>query len=581
MLRCVWISSRGVVGNQESVDKVYCRIAVKIPCKKSNPEVNSSIESTKFYDSAPRESDMRMSWFSLIPVLLGILLLFSPGVSAVDIIVQSKKGQNLILYKDYYALVIGVSNYQKWPKIPFAVRDAKEVAERLELLGFKTKLVLDPTHREMLTALNEMVYVLGKDKDRALLLYYAGHGETETLADKTKMGYVIPKDCPPLKDDPMGFVTHAVSMREIETISLRIKSKHVLMLFDSCFSGSLFTLVRSIPHDITEKSTLPVRQYITAGSEDEEVPDRSVFKRCFLIGLEGDADLTGDGYITGSELGMYLADNVVNYTNRAQHPQYGKINNPDLDRGDFIFVPPKRRQIAVSGDKGVEGSSAAVEELERLREEKKRHEETVAELKKMLQERQQGGKSPEDRIAAIPKESTEAKLKRITLRSTPDSNYYETDLYKTIKEHNFYSKSYNPSGDFINDFVDNGNGTITDIVTGLVWQKEGSQTEITFGTAQEYVRDLNEKRFAGYTNWRLPTIDELCSLLEPGPNKRGQHIDELFAGKGFACWSSDQKPQYNLMYAYVVYFGRADVDLAVSSGITAGWRFVRAVRTMK
>jgi hypothetical protein len=82
-----------------------------------------------------------------------------------------------------------------------------------------------------------------------------------------------------------------------------------------------------------------VRQYITAGREDEQVPDRSTFKRVFLNGIEGDADLTKDGYVTGSELGMYLSDKVVNYTRRAQHPQYGKINNPSLDRGDFVFVP--------------------------------------------------------------------------------------------------------------------------------------------------------------------------------------------------------------------------------------------------
>jgi hypothetical protein len=73
-----------------------------------------------------------------------------------------------------------------------------------------------------------------------------------------------------------------------------------------------------------------VRQFITASREDKLVPDKSMFKRCFLIGLKGAADMTGDGYITGSEMGMYLADNVVNYTRRGQHPQYGKINNPDL-----------------------------------------------------------------------------------------------------------------------------------------------------------------------------------------------------------------------------------------------------------
>jgi uncharacterized caspase-like protein len=222
------------------------------------------------------------------------------------ITVTSKEGQSLFLYKDCYALVVGISNYEKWPRLPNTVNDAKEVAAKLKELGFKVRLLLDPTSREMKTVLSDMVYDMGREENRALLFYYAGHGETETLADKTKMGYIIPSDCPILEKNPKGFATHAISMRDIESVSLRIRSKHVLMLFDSCFSGSLFALVRAVPHDITKKSTLPVRQYITAGREDEQVPDKSMFKHCFLIGLDGDADLTGDGYITGSELGMYL-----------------------------------------------------------------------------------------------------------------------------------------------------------------------------------------------------------------------------------------------------------------------------------
>ena len=43
---------------------------------------------------------------------------------------------------------------------------------------------------------------------------------------------------------------------------------------------------------------------------------------------------------------MYLADKVVNYTRGRQHPQYGKINNPNLDRGDFIFVASELRTKA-------------------------------------------------------------------------------------------------------------------------------------------------------------------------------------------------------------------------------------------
>ena len=279
-------------------------------------------------------------------VLVASIFLISCQVEAVNrgIKVVAKGGEQIYLYKDYHALVVGVGDYTHgWPDLPNAIKDAKEVSVALKQLGVKVKLLANPTSLERKNALNNFTYEQGREKNRALIFYYAGHGETEALADNTKLGYIIPQDCPLLKDDPKGFVNKATSMKDIETYSLRIRSKHVLMLFDSCFSGSLFSLVRAAPEDICEKSILPVRQYITAGMEDEPVPDRSMFKRCLLLGLQGDADLTRDGYITGSELGMYLSDKVIQYTKRRQHPQYGKINNPDLDRGDFIF------QLASSG----------------------------------------------------------------------------------------------------------------------------------------------------------------------------------------------------------------------------------------
>ncbi len=251
--------------------------------------------------------------------------------------VTVKSGKEISLYNDYHALVVGVSDYEKWPSLPNAVKDAREVSDKLKEMGFNVKTVLNPNSSELKKALSELTYRLGREKNRALLFYYAGHGETEKLADNTKLGYIIPSDCPVLMNDPSGFISKAVSMKEIESYSLRIRSKHVLMLFDSCFSGSLFSLTREMPEDISEKSSLPVRQYITAGTESETVPDKSMFKRCLLVGLEGDADLTHDGYITGTELGLYLSDKVVQASSRSQHPQYGKIRAPELSRGDFVI----------------------------------------------------------------------------------------------------------------------------------------------------------------------------------------------------------------------------------------------------
>ena len=276
---------------------------------------------------------------------LGISLIISSHLSATTrgIRVTTNQGKSVYLYKDYHALVVGVSNYGKWPDLPNAVKDAEEVASTLQGLGFEVTLVLNPTSRQLNSTLNNMAFRLGSEKNRALLFYFAGHGETLELADGTELGYIIPSDCPLKKLDPIGFDEKAISMKDIEVCTLKAKSKHFLMLFDSCFSGALFNLVRAAPVDITEKSTRPVRQFITAGGAGEQVPDRSVFKIVFLDGIKGYADLNGDGYVTGSELGMHLQDKVVNYTRGGQHPQYGKINNPKLDKGDFVF------QLASSG----------------------------------------------------------------------------------------------------------------------------------------------------------------------------------------------------------------------------------------
>ena len=358
----------------------------------------------------------RISSFVLLSFLFVFLFLPASSSSTMrGVRVTAKEGTSLYLYKDYYAMVVGISDYAKWPKLPNAVDDAKEVASKLKEIGFEVKLMLDPTYREIKTALNDMVYEIGREENRAILFYYAGHGETEVLADGTKMGYIIPRDCPILKKDPKGFADFAISMKDIESVSLRIQSKHLLMLFDSCFSGSLFNLVRAAPDDITEKSALPVRQYITAGKQDEQVPDRSIFKRCFLLGLDGDADLTSDGYITGSELGMYLSEKVVNYTSRQQHPQYGKINNPNLDRGDFVFVPLKvQKKAEEAGKKLQEERTAVAEEIKKLREDMKKNEELVEQMKRLVEARAAEGKtnketsekrSEEKRTAHIPEKS--------------------------------------------------------------------------------------------------------------------------------------------------------------------------------
>ena len=81
-----------------------------------------------------------------------------------------------------------------------------------------------------------------------------------------------------------------------------------------------------------------MREFLTAGRADEPVPDRSVFKSVLVDVLEGVIEEPiRDGFLTGEELGLLMKNTVATY-NPSQHPQYGKILDPELDKGDFVFV---------------------------------------------------------------------------------------------------------------------------------------------------------------------------------------------------------------------------------------------------
>jgi hypothetical protein len=123
------------------------------------------------------------------------------------------------------------------------------------------------------------------------------------------------------------------------------------------------------------------------------------------------------------------------------------------------------------------------------------------------------------------------------LRNTPEK-LNKKDIKPLAKKCNFFDRELNANGDFTNDFVDNGDGTITDRATGLMWEKEGSSKEKTYYFATKYVKKLNKKEFAGHNDWRIPTIEELYSLLEPNENKK-RYINPAFSSKPSLCWSID------------------------------------------
>lgn len=93
-----------------------------------------------------------------------------------------------------------------------------------------------------------------------------------------------------------------------------------------------------------------------------------------------------------------------------------------------------------------------------------------------------------------------------------------------------------------NDYEAQGE-VVVDHATGLVWQKSGSKDSLTYEKALEYVQKLNQEKFAGYNDWRLPTIPELMSLLEPEKQSNDLYINPMFDAEQWWCWSADRLPE--------------------------------------
>jgi hypothetical protein len=296
---------------------------------------------------------IRTTIFTIILSLLfaSVLLAAQRGIK---VTAKTPSGKAIPLYSGSYALVVGNGDYNKgWDPLPGAIRDVKDVARALKENGFKVILKTNLTRNTFRRAFGSFFHKYGRSKTNRLFFYYAGHGYTQRMFTGEDQGYMVMVDAPAPEKDPVGFDIASIDMQVVVTQAKKVKARHVLFMFDSCFSGAILNLrERVIPETISDSVSLPTRQFITAGRANEPVPDHSIFKQAFLDLLEGrDKEPIPDGYITGEELGLYLKNKVPQY-NPMQHPQYGKIKDIRLDKGDFVFAlkipstpkPPAPRQ---------------------------------------------------------------------------------------------------------------------------------------------------------------------------------------------------------------------------------------------
>lgn len=242
-------------------------------------------------------------------------------------------------YGESWAIVVGIDDYAKWPKLHYAARDAQAIRQSLiEKFAFQPERVFalsngGATRTNILALFHDKLAHGGVGKNDRIFVFFAGHGATRRLSSGRDLGYIVPVD-----SDPNQFATDAIPMTEIQNIAESLNAKHVLFVMDACYSGLGLTRGGGAANYLRDNAKRLGRQMLTAGGAEQLVSDggpggHSVFTWTLLQGLAGKGDLNGDGLITATELAAYVAPAVSAVSQ--QTPAFGSL--PGSEGGDFIF----------------------------------------------------------------------------------------------------------------------------------------------------------------------------------------------------------------------------------------------------
>ena len=479
-----------------------------------------------------------------------------------------------------WAFCVGIGDYDD-PEIidlPKTRNDAKGLAGVIKKQGgfdhvivFTDDLDRDnpqfPSKKEIQSTLNRCA----KDiKPRDLILFsFFGHGITDPmgraflLTADTKLNLIADTGL------PLNYVIDFIKKTGVDksVIFIDAAREKVKKLGNGPSSGVFPD--RYLSGDVTAQF-YSTRKGLH--SYDQEDADHGVFAQYLIRGFEGEAD-TGymgndDGAVTLREIAAYVREGVDRWSlesTKTQRP-YIKILGEVLGEtaiSSVMKIEIREEAEVVAAPKSEEmeeGETESISEIARIEESKAFDEAKAAadieeggdiatEIEDKGALKDEGLEKKEDVIekaekalASIPPET---KPGRLSLRKDAKDLSSE-DVKSMLQKYNFYSTCWNyngdfcnPDGDFENHFVTKNDATVTDEATGLMWQKGGSEAAMTWVEAREYARKLNKEGFAEYSDWRVPTVEELVSLMESIWENGDLFIDPVFDKGSRYCWSLD------------------------------------------
>ncbi len=397
-------------------------------------------------------------------LILSLLTLFSfphlhaqqPAKRGVQIVPKTVPALDSV-YHQSYAVIIGISAYDKFPALEYALKDARAIEKKLQSLGFQTTTLLDrqATRDNILKILGDELPRKAQRNDR-VIIFFSGHGRTEETADRKQMGYMIPVDA-----DIRNVRSTAISMDQLRVFSQRLGAKHVIYLIDAGVagpelgkSGTLSPGERDYLQTITARKA---HQILTAGGQGEPIhliPESglSIFTASVLEALEGAADRDAKGFITFSDLAAYVKPRVVEFTKSKQVPYYGNLEG----EGEFVLMAAPKPADTPSPD---QVSLQLAEDRKRLEEDRRRIAEEQARRRELSK----------------------------TAPGTP------SEIGRDGR------------------FIAYDNGTVIDSRTNLMWAAKDNGANINWQDAKTYCQNY---RGGGYTDWRMPTQEELAELFD-------------------------------------------------------------------
>lgn len=237
-----------------------------------------------------------------------------------------------INFGTYHAIVIGNNDYAGMPKLKSAVGDAEAVAQTLRQdYGFTIDLLINATRGDIIDALAKARKTLRANDN--LLIYYAGHGVLDTYAEE---GFWLPVDAEP--DSPANWVSNG----DVTNMLRAIRAKHVMVVADSCYSGTLVRAVTAKIDTAKERKawmkkmvTKRTRTALVSGGLEPVIDSgggaHSVFAKAFLDALRANEDV-----LEGERLFSVIKRPVA--LESEQTPQYSDVRRAGHDGGDFMFV---------------------------------------------------------------------------------------------------------------------------------------------------------------------------------------------------------------------------------------------------